>query len=370
MHHISLNWDIVDPGLDVYFECDVKVGESFQISIITITGKILPCTCTVPTQLTRSKAKIQDKEGIPPDQHRLLFACRYMQDGLNLSDYGVIENSTDFGEMLMRHWMIEEGESTTIINIKYGPNPLNNIEIDLNESETKESLIERANEKIAEIKALKNQICATKHAKKKRKTEHDDAYDESKGKHPPDPPNAADHASVPNIDPVGVDVAMFHDARVPDVPPLLRRHGRIILMLKRENELRLSHSFQKQFQEAIENATNCQASPSRALIRRSLVNLGVRRVGGAKCDLSGLSKVPQRLLTLLRALLSNGLLRLRRARVPSFRTSCTPPLPPVTAAASILSAHQYHLPCVPRPTSLCTYRIVSYSAHHKFSCTK
>ena len=49
----------------------------------------------------------------------------------------------------------------------------------------------------------------------------------------------------------------------------------------------------------IENATNCQASPSQALIRRSLVNLGVcREDGGAKCDLSGLSKVPQRLLNL------------------------------------------------------------------------
>ena len=37
------------------------------------------------------------------------------------------------------------------------------------------------------------------------------------------PPNA----SIPDTDPVGVDVAMLHDARVPDAPPLLHRHGRI-----------------------------------------------------------------------------------------------------------------------------------------------
>ena len=61
---------------------------------------------------------------------------------------------------------------------------MDNIEIELNKGETRESLIERANAKIAEIKALENQIHAIKHAKKKRKTEHDDAYDESKGKPP------------------------------------------------------------------------------------------------------------------------------------------------------------------------------------------
>jgi len=50
----------------------------------------------------------------------------------------------------------------------------------INDSETKESLIERANEKIAEIRALQNQFDAIKQHSRKRKTEQADNEDESK----------------------------------------------------------------------------------------------------------------------------------------------------------------------------------------------
>jgi hypothetical protein len=63
---------------------------------------------------------------------------------------------------------------------KYGPNAADNLKIRLNDSETKESLIERANEKIAEIRALQNQIDAVKQHSRKRKTEQADNEDESK----------------------------------------------------------------------------------------------------------------------------------------------------------------------------------------------
>jgi hypothetical protein len=73
----------------------------------------------------------------------------------------------------------EKKKSRAIISIKYGPNATDNLTIRPKKSETKESLIERANAKIAEIKSLQNQIDAIKNSRK-RKAEQDDDEDKSK----------------------------------------------------------------------------------------------------------------------------------------------------------------------------------------------
>ena len=179
-----LAWHHFAAGVYAYFDLSEKKKKeiaaakkkklpSFDVSVVTLTGKSIPLNVHASLTIGELKKKVQDAEGIPPDQQRLMFAKTQMEDELMLSDYNIQNGSAIHLVLRLRGGMyhpaaarsgFELVDVCTLVNIKYGPNSSDKIEIELQADETRESLLKRA----ADIISLQKQIDALKSGKKRK----------------------------------------------------------------------------------------------------------------------------------------------------------------------------------------------------------
>ena len=188
------SWDEKKAGLDVVLEPPKEMNVVLKhVFVKTLTGKTITLfDMNASTTIVEVKRKIQDESGVPPDQQIIKFAGKPLEDNRTLFSHGIKNEYTLHLILRLRGGMYHPSSARSgfdslrdeqkFVTIRYGDGSDEQFKLQLNNGETRESLLERANAKVSEINALQEQIDSIKSgaeseqklpAKKRQKTTDD-----------------------------------------------------------------------------------------------------------------------------------------------------------------------------------------------------
>ena len=145
-------------------------GNGMQLFVKTLTGKTILIRCRPEDTIFTAKSKIQDREGIPIDQQRLIFHGRQLEEKWTLSKCKIGNESTLHLVLRLRGGMyhpssgrdgtgrIGEEDQPRTVKIKYGPEEADLLVVEMSKGETCKSLTGKVRERLAAIRELSREL--------------------------------------------------------------------------------------------------------------------------------------------------------------------------------------------------------------------